>query len=404
MTRHPKRAFNTGIRWVLAGSLLFMLSCTGTGEPTGPEQLEQGMTVLEAGDGHLSLAYRDGDQVIYLEALRGEPGKYPGEPAMPAWEVDARFTTADGRAFYRRRGGDRWVNAEWGAEREPRATSDQRRQPSRHLFAMATEAARIMRAEIRRQIGEERATALAPEIGAVHQFASQALQIYDRNRTLRLDFIRSNPPIDAPERPADMQPGEVTYGTSGDEDSDQSFDYDYYYIGLHAKCIYLCGGDHSATRINQWQGEWVAVHDFCNHGECAGGMDRKDLLQYYETLASDDKMSWTAQTCDTKYDWDSTDGGHNCHDDSRVQMNNFVYQSTIGGAQYWCDDGGTTTKWKRPSANGDDDEGYNHPYYCDYDWGSENTDCDEGWKGTGDGCDCGCRWDDGTFADPDCNP
>ena len=54
-------------------------------------------------------------------------------------------------------------------------------------------------------------------------------------------------------------------------------------------------------------------------------------------------------------------------------------------------------------ANGDDDEGYNHPSYCDYDFGSENS-CPSSYQGTGDGCDCGCVFPDGTFADPDCHP
>ena len=131
-------------------------------------------------------------------------------------------------------------------------------------------------------------------------------------------------------------------------------------------------------------------------------MGRSGILQYYETLAQGDDGGWTAQTCDTHYNWDSSGGGHNCHDDSRLQMNNFVYRRPIGGTSYWCNDG-STNKWKAPSANGDVQDGFNHPSFCNYDWGSTYS-CPSSWYGTNDGCDCGCVFPNGTMADPDCRP
>jgi hypothetical protein len=100
-------------------------------------------------------------------------------------------------------------------------------------------------------------------------------------------------------------------------------------------------------------------------------MGQKCQLEYYEAV-EDYKPAWTLQNCATGYDWDSDDG-HNCHDDTRLQMNNFVYGSYNDGYQGWCNDGDSDTDLScdilfveldqdgSPDCNGSTNRGYNHP-------------------------------------------
>lgn len=86
----------------------FLVGCALSDEPAGSNgpaasgQLEQGLTVLKASDGHLSLAYRQGDVVVFMEALRGRPtpDNYQADPLSPRYEIDAQFMDAGGFIFH----------------------------------------------------------------------------------------------------------------------------------------------------------------------------------------------------------------------------------------------------------------------------------------------------------------
>lgn len=381
---------------VMAGLVLGACATEDT-TPATSGALAQGVTVLEAGEGSLSLAVRDGDDVLYMQALRGRPTPYQDEPNMPAWEIDARFLSEHGATFYSRQGGDQLIDQRWADALDRQTASPASRESNERLFVIAGGAADLIEAAVATQLGAERAAELAPEIEALRESAAAMPRLYEESRAHRAEYQRDH--LGVPTVPGEG--GDVVYGTEGAEDAELGLAANYYYIAVHKECIFLCAGDHSATQLHEWLGYWAHVHDFCNHGSCAGRMDRSGLLQYYEAI-QDYHPAWTAQTCDTHYDWDSSGGGHNCHDDSRLQMNDFVYGRAIGGAQYWCNDS-STDKWKAPSANGDDDEGYNHPDYCDYDFGGASS-CPSSYQGTNDGCDCGCLFPDGTHADPDCHP
>ncbi|MDQ3034511.1 MAG: hypothetical protein M3Y87_19030 [Myxococcota bacterium] len=387
---------------ILMGALTGALALTGcaveTAASADPAALAEGVTVLEAGEGSLSIAFRQGDDVFFAEVLRGRPAAYPDEPDMPAFEIDARFTGDDGAAFYSRQGGDDLIDPSWGEALQAQSDEPASRESNEHLFMLAGASADLLREGIIAQLGEERAAELTPEIDVLVQSATDLPRAYREGRDSRLQHLRDFEGLQI-----DAETGDVAYGTSGGEDeASRAFGGNYYNVAVHKKCIFLCAGDHSATRINEWLGYWAHAHDFCNHGECASGMGRDGQLQYTEPVGSDYRPTWTAQTCGTGYDWDSGSSGHNCHDDSRMQMNNFVYNRTLSRSGYWCADS-STNKWKAPDANGDDDGGYNHPSFCQYDMGGASS-CPSSYQGTGDGCDCGCRFPDGTHADPDCRP
>jgi len=98
--------------WTLTAATLAATGCASTPEATA---LPQGLTVLEAEAGTLSLAYRSADVTIFMEARRGHetPEPYASAPDMPDYEIDTIFTDEAGYAFYTRMGGDGWVEPSW---------------------------------------------------------------------------------------------------------------------------------------------------------------------------------------------------------------------------------------------------------------------------------------------------
>jgi hypothetical protein len=420
----------TSLLVLIASLVLGACATNGPGPASSTGAIVEGVTVLEAGHGSLSLAYRYGADVIYMQALRGNPGAYPDEPTMPAFEVDARFVADDGVAFYIRQGGDDLIDPSWNADRQRQSESPITREVNDHLFLLGDGIAAVLRDAVTEQLGRDMAAQLAPEIDALVGSAADLPRAFARSQEFQADYRHwmgdpTGVPLPREERWQDSAPleesakdalhrqegapiegatGEVAFGTSGSESDQRSLSAGYYYIAVHKECIYLCSGDHSATRIYEWVGSWRAVHNFCNHGSCANEMSEHGFLPWYEAV-NDYSPSWTAQTCGTGYHWDSSNGGHNCHDDSRRQMMNFVYNRYPSRSSYHCSDNTSTNRWKSPRANASRDWGYNHPWHCQYTWSTDGTySCPSSWQGTNDGCDCGCRFPDGTMADADCRP
>ena len=328
---------------ILVVSLTWAGCVADTGESaTG---LPQGLSVLDAEEGALALAYRSADVVIYMEALRGQPtpDRYQEDPASPDFEVDALFTDDQGFVFFSQKGGDAFSDATWQARIDDQRASPLPDHSNEVLYRLSAEAAAVMRDEIAAQVGPELAAALEPEISALYEFGVRAPGIYEE----QMDIINA-------ERVAEGLPlielegsdGDVAYGnTDGVEGIDAEYGRDDYRLDLHHASIDYSGGDgmHSATVLYRWAetvvrgkkvsgGEFLATYSTCNHGGCATNIAKKcgfekRTLEYAKQL-----------NCSGEYKWDSDGGyyGHNCHDDSRTQMYNFIYDATAGGHWRWC--------------------------------------------------------------------
>ena len=371
---------------LIAIAVLLTIGCES--ETNEAHSLQDGLTVLSASETSLSIAFKSGEQMIYLEALRGQatPEMYQQDPEMPKYEVDARFAAANGRLFYTARGGDRWIEPKWVDDLNAQESRYPNRESNYHLHLLAFEAAKVLDAEVTAQVGPELAAKMAPMLKPLRDFGMRAPEVYAEqlgqlNRHLvEIGFLPEDNPVTGS--------GEVTFGSGGtDCDAWVTFDSSYYYIALHDKSTALIAR-HSATRLYQWVGYWSHVHDNCNHGTCAGDMSKKCNLSYTEAV-EDYKPSWEIQSCGTSYHMYSNTG-HNCHDDSRVQMANFVYGNGHNqgpGSNFWCygdeasdisdgigDQGGS------PECNNSQTEGYRHPDMCRV----QNL---TGWNSAG-GCSC----------------
>ncbi len=343
--------------------------CVGEDRPS-PRELSQGVTVLEAGEASLSLAYKAGDVAIYLDARRGQltAEPYQKDPDSPRYEIDARLLSDDGRIFWVLRGGDRFIDPTWADDLARQDDLPAPRVSNRVLFDMAADAVSSLDVEVAAQIGSDRAVALSHELRALYQIGSLAPSTYASMKT-RADERRTQQGL--PER------AEVEYGSSaGPEPSDYSAGAGYYYV---RQCDDYLGGDgwHTAIRLYKWTNSaWGNVADFANHGSyCYNGADSDCILQYTEAIV-DYKPAWTSWTCDTPYNLKSGSGGHNCHDDTRLQMASFVYgngHQKDPGTKYWCngkDDSTDISSWFFGDQNGTSecndtyDEGYRHPDMC----------------------------------------
>ncbi len=370
---------NTRLRTLTAGLFAILLAACTAG-PTGDDPgvvpdvevgLHQGVTLLDLQpDFSFTAAFRKGDDVIYLQALRGQPApeEYRNNPGYPRYEIDARVTDEEGRILYVRQGGDAFIDPTWADDLVWAESLPPRRTPNGALFEMIPEAMEAVEAEIASRHGASAVVSVASELGALRDFgltAREAVAASDREVLERVESKGFLGPevLDALEADSFVAGGG---GSSGPEDGSKYFISGWYKLTLHDDGGGLGTYRHSATRIHQLRVSGVySYYDFCNHGTCAGSMGQKCALSQVH------KPAWTALTCNTGYSAKSQDGGHNCHDDSRVQMAAFIFGPTMAQNQFWCNDGNhscdiSNNFWYgdqegSPECNDSTNRGYNHP-------------------------------------------
>jgi hypothetical protein len=291
---------------------------------------------------------------------------FQGDPNSPQFEIDVRFVADNGRIFYSRRGGDAFIDPTWAEDLEAQAELPPSRESNRILFDMADEAAAILGDERTRVLGDRAAT-LAPELDAIVGIGRQAPGTYAMMMDERVQRGLT-------------QSGEIAYGSkNGPEAPDAEIPAGYYYLALHADDLEGSPwGYHSATRLYRWDGYWATANDFCNHGRCPyeNGMPQKGIVQ---TPNGGSKPAFRMNACNTKYGLYSDDGGHNCHDDSRLQMASVMFgngHQKDPGNSYWCngkDDssdisvniwGWETDNSGYPETTTNAKKGYTHAHMC----------------------------------------
>jgi len=364
----------------LTAGLFALLLAACTAGPTGDEPgvvpdlevgLHQGVTLIDLqADFSFTAAFRKGDDVIYLQALRGAPApeEYRAEPGFPQHEIDARVTDEEGRILYVRQGGDDFIDPTWADDLVWSESLPPRRTPNGALFEMIPEAMEAVEAEIAKRHGAAAVASVASEIGALREFGGTARAAVANSDLEVLERVDSKGFLD-PEMLDALDADEFVAGgggTDGEEDYPQYYISGWYKMTLHDKDGTAGLYRHSATRVHILRVSGVySYYDFCNHGTCANNMGQKCALSQVH------KPAWTALSCNTGYNAKSQDGGHNCHDDSRVQMAAFIFGPAMARNQYWCNDGNHATDISNnfwygdqegsPECNDSTSRGYNHP-------------------------------------------
>jgi hypothetical protein len=270
---------------------LSIAACTGS---IDAKDLKPGLNLFAAGS-DVSGAYVSGERAVFFETRRGEISMYATlDPEAPPYEMDVRVLDQNGRTLYVRLGGDGFIDPAWA--------SDLRADLSRPPMDPAERAAALT-------LMQEAMTTLS-NVALDARLAPEHTALVRAGTAIPEDMIK----------PSLQQNGEIGFAPP------------YNYYELHRKTIYAYSGEHSATYLNVYG----TLIENCNHGECADSMATKcggygsAGWGYWEQSGSTGSVTGT---CLTGYDLFSQNGGHNCHDDSVIQMRGMIWggQDQYGG-------------------------------------------------------------------------
>lgn len=310
--------------WMAFGITVGLASCTTDEQLPKVEELQQGVTILDADAARgVVAAYREGDDVIYLETRIGnlKPAIYrDSDPDDTANEVDMMIVDSHGKPFYLQRGGDAYVDPTWDQKIAiGKATPLAAGQDRNRDFALAQKLGRAFPALADKS--------LAMSTYHVAMMGRQMTPIEDPGLVAAATKIRNTP----------LPTADQGYGT-------WSAGGWFYPLGrLYEKCLALCAGHHSAVSNWQYNGSyWSTVENYCNHGTCAGSMgwtcDKYSDWRYnpWITGEGNTNLSSSGAGCTTGYDWWGGSNTHECNDDSAYELMQ-IKEGTVNtsaGGQY----------------------------------------------------------------------
>ena len=308
---------------LLLGLALGVSACTtvlGCGsaseEPSKPtvavKDLSEGLTLLKT-DGSISGAYRKGDRAVYFETHKGAPllDVYKKtDPSLGDYEKDLRVLDEDGRTIYVRQGGD---------------TLDPKWEKDLALEAKLPRVDPLRRADSLALLKE--ASAAMEKANVPAELGLDKTVLVDAKLAVRDELLR--PAVEKAIH-------ETGYAPATNK------------IELHKKWIIWGVAEHSAT----WSNVNGVLKDNCQHGNCASAMSLVCTTggtggaQYTEMSTSNSSVTGN---CLTTYNWNSTSGGHNCHDDSVRAMWGMVYGPQSDGYSGVCNNG--ASHWYAPGCS-----------------------------------------------------
>ena len=293
------------------GALLFV-PAIGCGDPSPqPQQparseVPQGL-VLQADPsrpGASTGTFREGDRTLYIEVLRGPPTPEATrrDPTAPQFEMDLRISDQNRQTFYVQQGGSALLDPSWDQDLAP-AVDEAGRAADWALVAKLEDA--LAQADLAAKVD-------APERSALGAVARG---------------VRS---LEADERAAQAVNKDVTPG----EVQAMATTYSHGFRIYKGNMAGPIPGEHSSTRalVFTSSGLLVAARTSCNHGRCwnEDGMS----LHCSRSISSGSSYLRLHQKCATGYDALSASGGHNCHDDSRIQNRAWYHNSDLPGDTY----------------------------------------------------------------------
>lgn len=303
------------------------------------DDLAQGITILQADAQRGVLgAYRDGSDAVFFETRVGflKPEFYrEAFPAEPAEEMDMRLVDKNGLTFYLQRGGDAYVDPDWGTSINE----------SFHTTVSDPQRARDF--ELAQAAGLEFPKVAPPEL-ASHSYEMQSLgqratPAQDPRLQARAAAIASEP------RP---EVANATWSGAG-----------WWYLegDMYTKSVALIGS-HGGVAMYAYDTSWKLVvvgynhsdwssmsykcysQSTCRSGEststCSGGW------RYNPSFNAEGSTSTGSVTggCATSYDWNGGSWKHNSNDDAAYEL-----WQVKDGATYTSHGGNTDFGWQAPN-------------------------------------------------------
>jgi hypothetical protein len=316
--------------WLSVGAValggLWLVGCgTNTKDTTSnrppASELQEGLTILDQVPGWgMNAAFKKDGRVLYFETRVGatKPEVYrEAFPDEPAEETDARVVDENGRLIYVQQGGDEVIDQTWHKElvaegKLPMVAPERRAQD----FKLIGEAGLAFeKLSIPAQLKTDLHAMKNARLTAAHFEASRLAAVARSDSAKEL--------------------GEVGFGAPGTND-----------FHIHWKWFIWLVAEHTTAYVNI-NG---TVKNTCNHGTCASSMTHRcnttakaaSAVLYYEMSTSQS----VSGNCTTGYNWNSTGGGHNCHDDTVRGLWGFRYGSQGGSTTGVCNNG--ASHWYGP--------------------------------------------------------
>ena len=300
------------------------------GDPTITFELPDPTITFEEVDGESGIlrgSYENAGHMISFDAVRGEPN--PVSEYAPAFEIDARLCDERGYCFALQGGGHGISNPAWFENQE--------------TLVLGADAA----------LNHQMATALHEELIQLDRAPFPELEE-------ELDALLT---LSSFPEPGSLVETPSPAGNGGVEETPGivALSYDYtHWIQIWWGYTNPPLAEHSATRaISVNSGGYVVqIVTTCNHGNCAAnsGMglscqrsfsNRPSLLAVSTpcnaAATTGTYHSWgdTASCCSSAYGF--TGGYHVCNDDSRLQRDMTIYNSSLTPA--YCNDGYLAPAW-----------------------------------------------------------
>jgi hypothetical protein len=324
------------LSWLSVGAVaiggLWLAGCgTNTKDTTSnrppASELQEGLTILDQVPGWgMNAAFKKDGRVLYFETRVGslKPEVYrEAFPDEPAEETDALVTDESGRVVYVQQGGDDVVDQSWHKPLEAEAS-----------LPIADPERRAQDFKLVEQAGLafEKLTIPAEFKADLHAM---------KNARLAATHFEASRLAMASKSEAAKAVGETGYGTPGSND-----------FHIHGKWLIWGVAEHTASYSNI---NGVSKNS-CNHGTCASSMSHwcnttaksASAVHYYKTDCSSTGCVGTGN-CTTGYNWNSTGGGHNCHDDTVRALWGFKHGSQGGSTSGVCSNG--ASHWYGPSCS-----------------------------------------------------
>jgi hypothetical protein len=296
-----------------------------------------GLSIVEMDEagGKLVLRFEKNGRTLHFDLRLGPKMETPpsaellaADSELPTYETDALVTDANGAPFHTQMGGDSFLDPSWQTK------------PHIENFDLA---GRLQDIQLLRDAGAAFRKLQVP--AGLEQLRLAGIQIGHT-----VDNMAKKSEASAPSAPATgdgtLAPKDtISWGPS----SVAKWDY-----MIYDQCLFGCTGKHSSVWLRGWSSSSGIVYNAysCNHGSCAYYSDmnwdctmsgwRTDdgthsRFFYSETTTSNSTYNGG---CSTGYNWSSV-GGHNCNDDTQLEIN-AIYsdssQSTTGGT---CNSAGT---------------------------------------------------------------
>jgi len=316
------------------GTILLVTLASACGSTSSPSDEAKvgvsvgGLTVVEMdeGAGKLVLRFEKDGRAIHFDMRLGPKMETPpsaedlaADPSLPTYQSDVLVKDAAGGVFHMQLGGDSFIDPSW--DTKPRIENFDEAGRTKDILSL-------------RDAGEAFRQLKLP--ASLDQLRLAGIQI---GKSVDQTFDKPGEAVKVPTAPSTgegtLKPKYTAVNLASGASTVTKWDYK-----INTMCLFGCLGKHSAVHLRGWTASTTVASNFysCNHGSCASAMSNECVMSGFRTDDGTHTRWFYSDTttvnssrngaCDTPYYWNSGPGGHNCNDDTTIQINAIYNDAT----------------------------------------------------------------------------